>query len=89
MSPGPASSIDADFADDRSALSNELATDENGEFAEGFSRRHLLLIPVIVSFDDFAGDIDSLVAIKDLRALQNQGKLIGFADFVDDRSPIL
>ena len=50
----------------RGAVSDDFAADVSGKIIEGASAGHLLLVPIIVGFDDLAGDIDALIAVKDL-----------------------
>ena len=38
----------------------------------------------VVNFDHLVGDVDALIAVKNLVALQDQGKFVGFPDLIDD-----
>ena len=70
-------------------VADDLPSNVMGELVEGFAERHLFLHPAVISVDHFAGNVDALVAVEDLRALEDKRELVGLADFVDDLLQIL
>ena len=46
----------------------DLPSNLASKLIEGFTERHLFFHPAVVTLDDFVRDVDSLVAIKNLRA---------------------
>ncbi len=70
-------------------VADDLPSNVTGELVEGFAERHLLLHPTVIGIDHFAGNVDSLIAVENLRALEDKRELVGLADFVDDLLQIL
>ena len=58
-----------DSMNNRIAVANDLSSNVPGELIERFTERHLFFHPAVKSLDNFARDVDPLIAVKDLRAL--------------------
>ena len=50
-------------------VADDLPSNLGSELIESFTERHLFFHPAIVALDDFVRDVDSLVAVENLRAL--------------------
>ena len=50
-------------------VADDLPSNLGSELIESFTERHLFFHPAIVRLDDFVRDVDSLVAVENLRAL--------------------
>jgi hypothetical protein len=57
-----------DSVNDDIAVASDLPSNLASKLIEGFTERHLFFHPAVVTLDDFARDVDSLVAIENLRA---------------------
>jgi hypothetical protein len=74
----------SNFVNYDATVSYDSPSDMIGEFTERFACRHLFLRPAVINLYHPTRDIGCLIAVQDLRAFEDQGKLLRFSYFVDD-----